>query len=577
MRTICFYFQVHQPYRLKRYRFFDIGNDHYYYDDYANKTIMRKVAEKCYLPTNQVLFDLIKQWNGRFKICYSISGTALDQFEAYAPDVLESFKRLAETGCVEFLAETYSHSLSALKSKEEFFAQVKDQSDKIERHFGQKPSVFRNTELIYSDWIGELVAEMGFKAMLTEGAKHILGWKSPNFVYYNSNQKELKVLLKNFKLSDDIAFRFSNRAWEEWPLTTEKYVSWLNSIPMKEDVVNLFMDYETFGEHQWADSGIFEFLKALPNAVFNFSDITFSTPSEVIKNHQPVAPIHVPYPISWADEERDLTAWLGNDLQEDAFNTLYSLQEMVYRVNDPQITRDWRYLQTSDHFYYMCTKFFSDGDVHKYFNPYNTPYDAFINYMNILSDFSNRLKDRLRHEKTEDIQIPENIDTEEAEQLIEKYEDAISKLKAKVLPMESSVKKTTAKKPVEKKAVVKKETKTAKSEVKEVKKTTSKPEKKADDKKTSATSKPATKATVSKTEKKTAVKKTTPEKKSAPAKSAIVKKSATKATVKKTETKSAPVKKSAAKSTVKAISKTTKPKASVAKKTTASKTTARKA
>lgn len=391
MRTICFYFQVHQPFRLRRYRFFDIGNDHHYYDDFANRTIMRKVADKCYLPTNQLMYDLIKEYGTRFRICYSISGTALDQFEMYAPEVLESFKRLVATGCVEILGETYSHSLSSLRNKEEFVSQVELHSRKVERLFGVKPTSFRNTELIYSDGIGEMAAEMGFKAILTEGAKHVLGWKSPNFLYCNAINPKIKVLLKNFRLSDDIAFRFSNKAWGDWPLTTEKYVSWLNAIDPKQEIVNLFMDYETFGEHQWAETGIFEFLKYLPQRVFSDTNFEFLTPSEVADRFDPVSAIHVPYPISWADEERDLTAWLGNELQDDAFENLYSMAEKVRLIDDPDIQRDWRYLQTSDHFYYQCTKWFSDGDVHKYFNPYDTPYEAFINYMNILSDFEIRL------------------------------------------------------------------------------------------------------------------------------------------------------------------------------------------
>ncbi|HNY43346.1 MAG: glycoside hydrolase family 57 protein [Bacteroidota bacterium] len=392
MRTICFYFQVHQPFRLKRYKFFDIGNDHYYYNDFENRNIMRKVAEKCYLPTNQVFLDLIQEYGDRFKIAYSISGVAIDQFEMYAPDVLESFKRLVATGNVEILSETYAHSLSALKSYEEFERQINMHRQKIKEHFGVEPKIFRNTELIYSDQIGEYISNMGFKGMITEGAKHILGWKSPNYLYCNAINPKLKLLLKNFKLSDDIAFRFSNHAWEEFPLTTEKFVSWLNAIDPKEEMVNLFMDYETFGEHQWEETGIFEFLKALPDAVFRYSNYTFSTPSEIVENAEPVAKIHVPYPISWADEERDLTAWLGNELQDEAFNNLYSLYDKVKEINDPEIWKDWLYLQTSDHFYYMCTKWFSDGDVHKYFNPYESPYEAFVNYMNILSDFIIRLK-----------------------------------------------------------------------------------------------------------------------------------------------------------------------------------------
>ncbi len=392
MRSICFYFQVHQPQRLRTYRFFDIGEKHNYFDTYNNEAIVRKVAEKNYLPMNSLLLDLIKEYGSAFKVSFSISGTALDQFEAYAPDVMESFKRLAETGNVEFLAETYAHSLSALKSKEEFTKQVKAQSDKIESLFGQKPTTFRNTELIYSDDIGAMVADMGYKVMLTEGAKHVLGWRSPDFMYANAINPKLKLLLKNFRLSDDIAFRFSQQSWSEWPLTTEKFVGWLNQIDPKEEVVNLFMDYETFGEHQWAETGIFDFMKALPGRVFSDSDFVFATPSELGEKLQPVSSIHVPDPISWADEERDLTAWLGNELQDEAFDKLYALEPIVQRSKNPDIHHDWLYLQTSDHFYYMCTKWFSDGDVHKYFNPYGTPYEAFINYMNVLSDFIIRLE-----------------------------------------------------------------------------------------------------------------------------------------------------------------------------------------
>ncbi|MEI7596142.1 MAG: glycoside hydrolase family 57 protein [Bacteroidota bacterium] len=387
MRALCFYFQVHQPFRLKKYRFFDIGSDHHYYDDFQNKYIMNRVANKCYLPTNEVLLNLIKEYGRHFKVSFSISGVALEQFELYKPEVIDSFRALADTGCVEFIAETYSHSLSALKSKTEFFNQVEAQTKKIERLFGVKPVTFRNTELIYSDGIGEMVAEMGYQTQLTEGAKQVLGWKSPNFLYCNAINPKLKLLLKNFQLSDDIAFRFSQQSWGEWPLTTEKWVSWLNNIDSREEVVNLFMDYETFGEHQWPETGIFEFMKALPSRVLGYSDFKFKTPSEVSQLLQPVAAINVPHPISWADEERDLTAWLGNELQDEAFNHLYSLEEKIRKCSDERLIRDWRLLQTSDHFYYMCTKFFSDGDVHKYFNHYDTPYDAFMNYMNVLSDF----------------------------------------------------------------------------------------------------------------------------------------------------------------------------------------------
>ncbi|RPA69898.1 alpha-amylase [Cyclobacteriaceae bacterium YHN15] len=395
MRTICFYFQVHQPFRIKPYRFFDIGDDHYYWDDYSNKSIIRKVAQKCYLPMNALLLDMVNHYNGKFKVSFSISGVCLDQFEAYAPDVLESFQKLVATGHVELLNETDAHSLCSLTSKTEFNRMVENHKAKIKRLFnGYDPKVFRNTELIYSDKIGGMVAEMGFEGMLTEGAKHILGWKSPNFVYQNAIDPNLKVLLKNFQLSDDIAFRFSNKTWSDYPLTTEKFVNWINAIPKEQEVLNLFMDYETFGEHQWAETGIFEFMKSLPNAVFQYTDFGFNTPTEVVRGAKPVSKINVPVPISWADEERDLTAWLGNDLQNEAFSKLYELEAKVKKIDDPEIQRDWNYLQTSDHFYYMCTKFFSDGAVHSYFSHYETPYDAFINYMNVLSDFILRVKNK---------------------------------------------------------------------------------------------------------------------------------------------------------------------------------------
>jgi len=428
MRTICFYFQVHQPFRLRRYRFFDIGNDHYYYDDYSNESILNKVAHKSYLPANALMLDLIQKHKGKFKIAYSISGIALEQFRLYAPEVLDSFKKLADTGQVEFLSETYAHSLSSLKDRGEFERQVKAHDQLIEEHFGQKPSVFRNTELVYSDEIGAMVADMGFKAMLTEGAKHVLGWKSPNYLYCNAINPKLKLLLKNFKLSDDIAFRFSNKGWPEYPLTAEKFVEWLNQIPEDEEVVNLFMDYETFGEHQWKDTGIFDFLESLPAAVFSSSPFSFSTPSELAKKLQVVSAVNVPHPISWADEERDLTAWLGNELQNEAFDKLYSLGEKVNECDDDGIKQDYAYLQVSDHFYYMSTKFFSDGEVHSYFNPYDTPYDAFINYMNVLSDFEIRVNAAVQSNSDDQVARLSKIIKEKDEQL-EKLENKLAATK----------------------------------------------------------------------------------------------------------------------------------------------------
>lgn len=388
MRSICFYFQVHQPYRLREYRFFDIGDKHNYLNDYLNQSILRRVAEKSYLPMNQLLLKLINELGSDFKVSFSISGTALDQFEEMAPEVITSFKELAETGNVEFLAETYAHSLASLTSKDEFTSQVKKHAEKIEKLFGIKPTTFRNTELIYSDEIGTMVSDMGYDLMLTEGAKHVLGWRSPNFMYNSAEKPQLKLLLKNFRLSDDIAFRFSDQRWKEWPLTTEKFVDWLANTDPKEEVINLFMDYETFGEHQWAETGIFNFMENLPKEVIKKTNFRFALPKELGKTLKPVSPIQVPTPISWADEERDLTAWLGNDLQDEAFEKLYALESKVKTIKDDKIQQMWYYLQTSDHFYYMCTKWFSDGDVHSYFNPYGTPYDAFINYMNVISDFT---------------------------------------------------------------------------------------------------------------------------------------------------------------------------------------------
>jgi len=394
MRSICFYFQVHQPFRLKTYRFFEMGHDHYYYNDFENKHILNRIAQKSYLPMNELLLELINKYGKDFKVTFSISGSALEQFEEYTPEVLESFQKLAATGNVEFLGETYSHSLSSLKSPDEFRNQVQLHSDRIEALFGKKPTAFRNTELIYSDEIGEMVYNLGFETMLTEGAKHVLGWKSPNHLYCNARNPKLKILLKNFKLSDDIAFRFSHQGWEEWPLTDAKFVKWLNAIDKKEETVNLFMDYETFGEHQWMETGIFDFMKSLPTKVLKDTNFKFSTPTEISNMLKPVSAIHVPNPISWADEERDITAWLGNEMQDEAFSKLYSLESKVNKCKNLEILGDWRRLQNSDHFYYMCTKWFSDGDVHKYFNPYNSPYEAFINYMNVLSDFTIRVEEQ---------------------------------------------------------------------------------------------------------------------------------------------------------------------------------------
>ena len=387
-KSICLYFQVHQPTRLRLYRFFDIGKDSHYYDDFANRTILKRIAQKCYLPMNELLLEAIKESKGAFKVAFSITGSALEQFDRYAPEVIDSFRRLAETGSVEFLGETYYHSLASLASHAEFKHQVEKHKAAIEQYFGVKPVSFRNTELIYSDAIGDAVYNLGYKTMLTEGARHIMGWKSPNFIYTDDIQPKLKLLLRNYQLSDDIAFRFSNQSWEDWPLTAEKYLDWLKAaVADGGDIINLFMDYETFGEHQSAQSGIFDFMRALPKAVIADGTFEFVTPARAARKHKAVDGLSVPEAISWADEERDVTAWLGNELQNDAFSKLYGLTEKLSILNDPVLWSDFGHLQESDHLYYMCTKFFSDGEVHKYFNPYDTPYEAFINYMNVLSDF----------------------------------------------------------------------------------------------------------------------------------------------------------------------------------------------
>jgi len=385
MKKLCFYFQIHQPDRLRVFRFFDIGKDSHYYDDFVNRTILRRIASKCYLPMNDLILKAIQESKGKFKVAFSITGSVLEQFERYSPEVIDSFRALAATGNVEFLCETCNHSLSSLKSENEFRHQVLKHKATIERYFGVTPVTFRNTELIYSNSIGKTVYDLGFKTILTEGARHILGWKSPNYIYNNEAKSSQKLLLRNYTLSDDIAFRFAGSG-----LTAEQFVAKVNA--EEGDIVNLFMDYETFGEHQSAESGIFDFMRALPKAALA-AGIRFVTPSEAASGIKSIGALSVPQPISWADEERDVTAWLGNELQQDAFNKLYSLVEKLSIIDNADLWADFGRLQESDHFYYMCTKFFSDGDVHKYFNPYDTPYEAFINYMNVLSDFIIRVND----------------------------------------------------------------------------------------------------------------------------------------------------------------------------------------
>jgi alpha-amylase len=384
--SVCFYFQVHQPFRLKNYSYFHIGKDHAYFDESQNREIMKKVATKCYLPANKLMLELIQRHEGAFKISYSITGVAIEQMMRYSPETLESFVELSKTGCVEFLAETYHHSLASLYNIDEFKQQVTAHTHLIQKLFNQTPSVFRNTELIFNDDIAHTIQTMGYRGAITEGADDILSWRSPHFVY-SKPSGGLKLLLKSYRLSDDIAFRFSNQGWREFPLTAPKFAGWLHSISGNGETVNLFMDYETFGEHQWESTGIFEFMRILPTEIRRHSDWNFLTPSGVLDRYQPVAELSYPRLVSWADIERDITAWRGNSMQKRALEQVFELAREVSRSNNSDILELWRKLQTSDHFYYMCTKWFADGDVHAYFNPYKSPYEAFINYMNVLMDF----------------------------------------------------------------------------------------------------------------------------------------------------------------------------------------------
>lgn len=407
MKAVCFYFQIHQPFRLKRYRFFDIGNDHYYYDDYANEEIITRVAQKSYIPAAETLLRMIQDSKGAFRCALSISGTALEQCEQYVPELIDLLKKLADTGKVEFLAETYAHSLSSLTDPDEFREQVKAHDSKIYDLFGQHPKVFRNTELIYCDEMAPMIYDLGYKGCITEGAKHILGWKSPDYVYAAASCPKLKLLLKNDKLSDDIAVRFSNPSWEAYPLTADKYMDWIAQTQPDSQIVNLFMSLDTFGNLQPRESGIFQFLEALPRFAAE-RGIDFWTPSEVVAKCKAVDTLEVLHPISWADEARDTSAWLGNMLQNEAFQKLYSVAERVRLCTDRRLKQDWLYLQGSDHFFYMSTKHMADGAAHAMFSPYETPFEAFTNYMNVLADFIVRVEE----------QYPLSIENEELNSLL---------------------------------------------------------------------------------------------------------------------------------------------------------------
>ena len=393
MISVCLYFQVHQPFRLRRdYNFFKIGRDHQYEDpDFARQMICQ-VAERCYLPANALLLELIRRHEGEFRVCFSLTGTVIEQLRDYAPAALAGFQQLAATGQVELLDETYYHALAFLYSRDEFRAQVAQHRQLMKDLFDCEPTCFRNTELIYNNDLAREVEALGYQAVLTEGANQILGWRSPNFVYQPAPSYKLKLLLNNYRLADDLAFRFADRGWDQYPLTPAKYAGWIHRVAGNGEVVNLFLDYGTFGERQAADTGIFEFLRGLPAAVLARPDFGFRTPSEVAAAHQPMAKIDVPHTISWADVERDLTAWVGNPMQDSALEYLYSLREPVLNSGDDDLIRAWQHLQSSDHFYYMCTKWFSDGDVHRYFNPFASPHDAYVVYINVLNDIQERLR-----------------------------------------------------------------------------------------------------------------------------------------------------------------------------------------
>ena len=407
MKNVCFYFNIHQPFRLKRYRFFDIGNDHYYYDDFANDDIITRLAENSYMPMCDTLLQMIKDTNGAFKCSISISGTAVEQLQLYVPECIDKLRQLADTGKVEFLSGTYAHSLASLEDTEEFIREVKMENDLLFRTFGVKPKTFANTELIYDDEIGSVISSMGFKTCLTVGAKHVLGWKSPNYIYKAISAPKLKLLLTNDKLSDDVARNFNNPEWPEYPLNADKYLDWIAALPEEEQVVNLYFSMDTFGSFLPAQTGIFEFMKALPRFAAE-RNICFSTPSEITSKLKPVDMLTIPYPISDIDEARDVSAWKGNSLQNEALDKLYGVAERVSLCDDRRLKQDWEYLQSSDHFYYMSTKKQADGASHAAFSPYDSPFSAFTNYMNVLADFLVRVAE----------QYPEGIDNEELNSLL---------------------------------------------------------------------------------------------------------------------------------------------------------------
>jgi alpha-amylase len=391
MPSIVFYFKVHQPERIKHYTIFDIGEDKNYFDDERNKFYLDRIVRKCYFPTLNLIYQLIKETKGQFKVSFGATGIFFDQLKRWHPEIIELFQKLSQTGSVEFVGETYYHSLVSLFSITDFQEQVLLHRNLIKKLFHQESKVFANTELIYFDNLTQIVKNLGFEGILTEGVPWILEWRSPNFIYEDP-EKNLKILLRNYKLSDDMSFRFSAKWWEEWPLTAEKFAEWLSTHNGNGEVINLFMDFETFGEHQWEETGIFEFLKALPFEVMKRKDLNFALPSEAIKKYPARGIFSSTKPITWADTERDLTAWLGNEIQQECAQILFSLE----KITPFYLKETWRKLQTADHFYYMCTKWFADGDVHKYFNPYENPYEAYLNFRNVLEDFKLKIKPNVK-------------------------------------------------------------------------------------------------------------------------------------------------------------------------------------
>lgn len=454
MKTICLYFEIHQIIHLKRYRCFDIGHDHYYYDDYENERSINEIAERSYIPALTTLIDMAKNNNGAFKVAVSVSGVGLEQLEIHAPTVIELLHQLNDTGCCEFLCEPYSHGLSSLANEECFRADVEQMRVKIKQMFGKEPKVFRNSSLIYSNEIGSMVADMGFKGMLTEGAKHVLGWKSPHYLYHCAYNPSLKLLLRDYKLSDDISLRFSDIDWSEYPLFADKYMGWIADLPEEEQVINIFMELADIGISQPLSSNILEFLKALPQCAKE-RGITFSTPSEVIGKLKSVDQIDVPYPMSWNDEERDTSCWLGNVMQREAFDKLYSVAERVHLCNDRRIKQDWSYMQASNNFRFMTTK---NTGLALNRGIYDSPFDAFTNYMNILGDFISRVNSL----------YPVDMDNEELNSLlttIKNQDQEISDLTKEVEKLNAKLAKLQ---PKEVKKVAPKKCKAKKEEVKEV-------------------------------------------------------------------------------------------------------------